>query len=87
MTEGETDYAVDGFDGLANTNWNIVNTYTTGDFVYGSGKDEIPGFPSFTYSGTIYDLWNNPDNADFSFKDTGFAGKGNSGDPRWRIGL
>ena len=30
--------------------------------------------------GTIFDLWNDPDNADFSFKDTGFAGKGNSGD-------
>ncbi len=87
MTVGETDYGVDGFDGLANTNWNVVNTYTTGDFVYGANKDEIPGFPSFNYTGTIYDLWNDPDNADFSFKDTGFAGKGNSGDPRWRIGL
>ena len=84
---GETDYLIDGFDGLANTNWNIVNVYATSDFGYGEGKDQIPGFPSVTYSGTVYDLWTNPDNSIFEFKDTGFAGKGDAGDPDWRIGL
>lgn len=84
---GETDYLIDGFDGLANANWNIVNVYTTSDFGYREGKDEIPGFPSVTYAGTVYDLWTNPDNSIFEFKDTGFAGKGDAGDPDWRIGL
>ena len=84
---GETDYLVDGYDGLGNTNWNIVNTYTTSDFGIAEGKEEIPGFPSVTYSGTVTDLWTDPYNAVFDFEDTGFAGKGDSGDPRWRIGL
>ncbi|MBN1820343.1 MAG: DUF5123 domain-containing protein [Prolixibacteraceae bacterium] len=84
---GETDFAIDGFDGMANTNWTIVNSYTTADFTYGVGKDEIPGLPVGNYSGTVEDLWVDPANADFNFKDTGFAGKGDSGDPRWRIGL
>jgi hypothetical protein len=80
-------YTVDGFDGLATTNWNIVNTYTTSDFGYSEGKDEIPSFPSATYSGTAAELWTDPYNAIFDFLDTGFSGKGDSGDPRWRIGL
>jgi hypothetical protein len=84
---GETDYLIDGFDGMANTTWIITNTYTTSDFGYGVGKDEIPGFPSFLYPGTATDLWVDPYNANFNFKDTGFAGKSNSGDPRWRIGI
>ena len=86
-TSGEPDYAVDGFDGLESTNWNIVNTYATGDFSIAEGKEAIPGFPSVTYSGTAADLWTEPYNAIFDFKDTGFAGKSDSGDPRWRIGL
>ncbi len=84
---GDVDYLVDGFDGMANTNWNILNTYTTGDFGYAEGKDEIPGFPSVTYPGMASDLWVDPYGFDFNFKDTGFAGKGDSGDPEWRIGL
>lgn len=86
-TAGETDFLIDGFDGLANTNWIITNTYATGDFGYAEGKDQIPGFPAFNYSGTVNDLWTVPENSIFIFKDTGFAGKSNSGDPRWRIGL
>lgn len=86
-TAGETDFLVDGFDGLANTNWIITNTYATGDFGYAEGKDQIPGFPAYNYSGTVNDLWTDPDNSIFNFKDTGFAGKSNSGDPQWRIGL
>jgi hypothetical protein len=83
----DPDYTIDGFDGMDETNWTIVNTYTTSDFAYKEGKNEIPGMPSGSYAGTAYDLWVDPDNGDFNFKDTGFAGKGNSGDPRWRIGL
>jgi len=86
MTGGDV-YTVDGFDGLANTNWIIINTYATGDFGIADGKDAIPGFPSFTYSGMAADLWTDPYNSTFNFKDIGFAGKSDSGDPRWRIGL
>lgn len=81
------DFLVDGFDGLANTTWSIINTYTTSQFGYAVGKDEIPGFPSFTYSGLAADLWIDPYNGDFNIKDSSFGGKSNSGDPRWRVGL
>lgn len=86
-TEGETDFLVDGFDGMPNTTWIITNTYTTGDFGYAEGKDEIPGFPNFFYSGMAADLWTAPYSENFKIKDTGFAGKSTSGDPRWRLGL
>ncbi len=86
-TTGETDYLVDGYDGLGATNWIITNTYSTGDFGYVAGKEQIPGFPNFNYSGTVNDLWTDPAKSVFFFKDTGFAGKGNSGDPRWRSGI
>ncbi|WP_167607222.1 DUF5123 domain-containing protein [Maribellus sediminis] len=84
---GEEDYAIDGFDGMASTNWNVVNCYTTGDFSYGEGKDEIPGLPIGNYTGSVNDLWTDPGNAIFEIKDNGFAGKNDSGDPRWRPGL
>ena len=79
--------AIDGFDGLGDTNWLITNTYATSEFSYGDGKDEIPGFPSVTYPGLVTDLWTDPYNSIFEFKDAGFPGKGDSGDPRWRVGL
>lgn len=77
--------AVVGFEGLGATNFSIVNTYATSDMQFSS--DPIPGFPSFTYAGTAADLWVAPSAGDFNFKDGTFAGKGDSGDPRWRIGL
>ena len=86
-TSGDTDYLVDGYDGMGTTNWIITNTYATGDFGYVVGKEQIPGFPSFNYSGTVHDLWTDPDNSIFNIKDLGFAGKSNAGDPRWRIGI
>jgi hypothetical protein len=86
-TAGDVDYLVDGYDGLTGTNWIVTNTYATSDFGYVVGKEQIPGFPSFNYSGTVNDLWTDPGKSVFIFKDTGFAGKSNSGDPRWRIGL
>lgn len=77
--------AVVGFEGLGSTNFNIVNTYATSDFAFSS--DPIAGFPSFAYTGTATDLWVAPGTGNFNFKDGTFAGKGDSGDPRWRIGL
>ena len=83
---GGEDVAIKGFNKLASTNFDIVNTWATSDFLF-SGN-EIPGFPSFTYSKTAADLWVSPyTDLDFNFKDTGFSGKSDSGDPRWRVGL
>lgn len=79
--------AFDPFDGLESTNWNIVNTYATSEFAVSEGNDEIPGFPSVSYPGLTTELWTDPYNSVFDFLDVGFAGKGDSGDPRWRIGL
>jgi hypothetical protein len=70
---------------LTTTNFTIENTYSTStlSFVVGS---EISGFPSFVYAKTATDLWVSP-NADlnFNFKDSGFAGRKDTGDPRWRV--
>lgn len=75
------------YAGLEATSFNIVNTYATSDFKFTPGS-EIPGFPALTYGGTAADLWVNPyDGLDFNFKDSGFAGKYDTGDPRWRTKL
>lgn len=75
--------AVRGIEGLSQTNFEIINTYATSDFSF-SGNP-IPGFPSVSYGGTAADLWEDPyTELDFNIKDTGFSGKSDSGDPRWR---
>lgn len=80
------DYGISGInDGLENTNFDIVNVYSTSDFSFSSG--EIPGFPIGNYSGGQSDLWVNPNLNNFNFKDSGFAGRFDSGDPRWRVVL
>lgn len=86
--EGETgNLNVRGiYDGLEATNFNIVNTYATSDFGFTPGS-EIPGFPALRYNGSSGDLWVNPEGLNFNFKDAGFAGKFDSGDPRWRARL
>jgi len=84
---GSLDYAIRGIDGLPNTNFDIVNVYSTSDFSFQEGR-EIPGFPVGNYGGSQTDLWVNPVSANnFNFKDTGFSGRFDSGDPRWRIKL
>ncbi|MCB9282281.1 MAG: DUF5123 domain-containing protein [Lewinellaceae bacterium] len=87
--EGATgNLAVRGiYAGLEATPFNIVNTYATSDFAFTAGS-EIPGFPALTYSKTAKELWVDPyDAMDFNFQDSGFAGKYDSGDPRWRAKL
>lgn len=70
--------------GLEATLFNVVNTYATSDFAFTPGS-EIPGFPALNYGGTATDLWVDPyDAMDFHFNDSGFSGKNDSGDPRWR---
>ncbi len=76
-------YAVRGIEGLDNTNFNIVNTYSTGDFSF--SNSEIPGFPVGNYSKGQADLWVSPAANNFYFKDMGFAGRFDSGDKRWRV--
>jgi len=80
-------YLVDGFDGMGSTNWNVVNTYASSEFGFDPTKEAIPGFPSATYAGLVTDLWTDPYNSVFDLLDSGFDGKSDSGDPRWRIGL
>jgi hypothetical protein len=82
-------YLIDAYDGLANTTFILSNNYATSEFGFDieGGKDAIAGFPSVTYPGLVTDLWTDPYNAVFEFKDPGFSGKGDSGDPRWRVGL
>lgn len=73
-------------EGLENTSFTIVNTYATSDF--SAEGYEIPGFPALQYKGAAGDLWVDPyDGLDFNFKDSGFAGKYDCGDPRWRAKL
>lgn len=80
-------YDIRGREGLENTTFNIVNTYATSDFSFSEGT-EIPGFPALNYSGTAADLWVDPyEGLNFNFKDAGFAGKYDTGDPRWRAEL
>ena len=78
--------SIRGKDGLPNTNIQIVNCYSTSDFSFIAGY-EIPGFPVGTYGGQQTDLWVDPLDGDFNFKDSGFPGRFDSGDPRWRVKL
>ncbi|MEZ5044804.1 MAG: DUF4957 domain-containing protein [Saprospiraceae bacterium] len=73
-------------EGMVNTSFTVVNTYATSDF--STAGYEMPGFPALNYSGSAADLWVDPyDGLDFNFKDNGFAGKYDAGDPRWRAKL
>jgi hypothetical protein len=71
------------YAGLEATSFNIVNTYATSDFAFTAGT-EIAGFPALSYNGTAASLWDDPYNGDFHFKDGGFSGRNDAGDPRWR---
>jgi hypothetical protein len=79
-------YEIRGKQGLSATNIEVVNTYSTSDFSFVAGY-EIPGFPVANYGGAQGDLWVDPLGGDFNFKDTGFSGRFDSGDPRWRVKL
>jgi Domain of unknown function (DUF5123)/Domain of unknown function (DUF4957) len=71
--------------GLASTGFTVLNTYATSDFAFVAGT-EIGGFPSNTYAKTSDNLWVDAYNAlNFNFKDATFAGRKDSGDPRWRV--
>ena len=84
-TAGGTNYTIVGYSGLDNSNFIVVNSYATSEFLYVAGAKTIPGFPSFTYAKKVDDLWVNASIGDFTFKDSGFGGLKDSGDPRWRL--
>jgi hypothetical protein len=69
---------------LDNTTISIVNCYSVSQFAFVTGR-ELAGFPVGNYSGKAADLWISPyAGLNFNFKDNGFAGKSDCGDPRWR---
>lgn len=72
--------------GLPATPFTISNTWGTSDLKITAGS-EIPGLPSASYNNTADKLWGDPYNGIFSILDPGFAGKYDSGDPKWRTRL
>ncbi|MCR8666782.1 DUF4957 domain-containing protein [Aestuariibaculum sp. M13] len=85
--EGD-DLAVKGTDsgGLGGTNFTVLNTYTTTDFVFSSGT-EI-GEITVGNAGASQDiLWVDPENNNFNFLTPAFIGQYTAGDPRWRAKL
>lgn len=78
--------AIRGINGLEATSFTVTNTYATNNLTFVAGT-EIPSFPSFVYNGTPLNLWTDPDGLNFNFRDSGFAGKFSTGDPRWRAKL
>lgn len=73
-------------EGLTGTSFSVSNTWATSDFVPTAGS-EMAGFPPLNYSGNSTKLWTDPANGNFKFLDSGFTGKYDSGDPRWRVKL
>ncbi|ALJ00088.1 DUF5123 domain-containing protein [Rufibacter tibetensis] len=64
----------------ASTLVQVVGTYATSDHV--ETGNPTPDLTS--YNGTSLELWQDPKNGNFRFKDANFAGKATAGDPRWR---
>jgi hypothetical protein len=72
------------YQGLANTSFDVGNCYTTSDITW---SKEVPNLTPKTYSKNQSDLWVDPQNNDFNFKDKSFIGRITAGDPRWRLKL
>jgi hypothetical protein len=78
-------YSVRGKEGLPNTSIELINNYSTSDFSF-IATYEITGFPAGNASAQDA-LWTNAANNNFNFKDSGFTGRFDTGDPRWRVKL
>ncbi|MBA0884822.1 DUF5123 domain-containing protein [Flavobacterium undicola] len=70
--------------GLASTSFDVGNCYTVSDITW---SKEVPNLTPKTYSKNQNDLWVDPQNNDFNFKDKTFIGRITAGDPRWRLKL
>jgi hypothetical protein len=84
--QGSEDWSFSPLQGGDQTGFTFSNVYGTSELDIST---ELSGFPSTTYSGSTEDLWvmPNPDDGepfDFNFKDSGFGGRTNSGDSKWR---
>lgn len=64
------------------TSFIFTNTYDTSDSAYTIAP---PSPINFRYSGTSETLWEDFANGNFTFKDSGFGGLRDAGDPRWRL--
>lgn len=67
----------------ATTSVTVQNSFRTSDFISTNATYQIQGLTA--YSGSSNSLFTDPDNGNFKINDNGFAGRNNSGDPRWRI--
>jgi len=72
---------VNGYRVGAATSLDVSGTYTTSDRL--AGTSDLPGLIPYAKKST--ELWRDPVGGDFSIIDSGFPGKSNSGDPRWRL--
>lgn len=77
-----TSTAVRGIRVNASTAVTTTNNYSTSDYVPFAAGAGVPNL--IAYSGTSTNLWLDPSNGNFAFKDANFVGKSTTGDPRWR---
>lgn len=76
-------YGIQGIGGLGETNFQLLNNYSTKNFFFTKG--EIPDFPVGNYKNTQEDLWIDVKTKNnFYIKDKGFNGKYDAGDPKFR---
>ncbi len=79
---GEGSYGIQGIAGLDETNFQLLNNYSTKNFFFTKG--EIPGFPVANYTNTQKDLWVDVNINNFYIKDKGFRGSYDAGDSKFR---
>lgn len=63
----------------SNSTPTISGVYFTADFVFGSNTFK----PTYEYNNTSENLFTDPENGNFTIKDSSFDGKNSAGDPRW----
>ena len=66
----------------AATTVNASNNFRTSDYVSAGSANDLPNI--VTYPKASIQLWQDPVNGNFKIIDSGFPGKTNAGDPRWR---
>jgi len=60
-----------------------TGNYRTSDWVLTSGVANTSDVPATAYAGDCNALFVDPENGNFHFKDSSFAGRSAAGDPRW----
>jgi len=80
-------FAIRGVQGMANTIFDVSNTYTVSNFSWVDEANSIPAIPVGNAGSTQEELWVDPENNNFNFADMTFSGRFDTGDPRWRVEL